>query len=92
MAAVGLASGTVATTTVFGDQAIHVAQLAAVSDTNTYDTGLSKIIDGGVQITFASDAAVAADSIAVASISGGVITFQVAGTARISNLLAIGRK
>lgn len=90
MAAVGLASGTTAKTTTFGDLRVHIANLAAVSDTNTYDTGLSSIIDGGYFVVPQGDAAVAADSISVASKSGGVLTFQVAGTARTANLIVFG--
>lgn len=92
MAAVGLRSGTSKRVENWGQVFVVIAPLDAVSDTNTFDTGLDSIIDGGVFVCHESADAVAADSIAVASISGGEVTFQVAGTARTANLMAFGYK
>jgi hypothetical protein len=66
----------------------HVsALLRAPADRDTWDTGLTEI--GYVQATF-SGASAAADSVSV-SVSGGVITFNVIGTARDLYVLASGR-
>lgn len=84
-----MAAATVASTrtTVFGDRRVVLARLTDPADTNTWITGLQSIEN--VQLTFA-EAAVAADSIAVASISGGTITFSQAGTARNVDALVVG--
>jgi hypothetical protein len=73
---------------VVGNRRVVSALLTAPADTNTWDTGLVSI--DNVQITAASASTVAADSIAVDSISGGVVTFQVAGTARDCYVQAVG--
>lgn len=69
-------------TSVVGDRKCVVARLDDVADTNTWDSGLIAIDDGDISLAFHDSSAVAADSIAVASVSGGVVTFQAAGTAR----------
>jgi hypothetical protein len=67
----------------------HVhARLPAVSDADTWNTGLTRVEH--VTLTADSDATVAADSIAVASVAAGVVTFQVAGTARAVYAHAVG--
>lgn len=71
-----------------GDRKVSRATLDDVADTNTWDTGL--LVVEGVQCTARDASAVAADTISVASVSGGVVTFQVAGTARDAYVQAVG--
>lgn len=73
---------------VVGDRKVATALLDDVADTNTWDSGLSVIEN--VQCTARDASAVAADTISVASVSGGVVTFQVAGTARDAYVEARG--
>lgn len=62
-----------------GNRRVITARLTAPANNDTWATGLS-VIDH-VQIERIGTIA-AADSVGVASISGGTITFGVAGTAR----------
>lgn len=71
---------------VFGDTRVVVADLPAVSDADTFDTGLKVDVAFALVVPKGPDA-VAADSISVASISGDTLTFQVAGTARPATVL-----
>ena len=71
-----------------GNRRERLAQFASVSNNDTYTTDLN-IVDA-VQLSFIDAAAVAADSIA-ATVSGSVITFAVAGTARAVQLVLWGR-
>lgn len=67
-----------------------MAKLPAASDGDTFVTGLRTILEQSIKITLNDSAAVAADSVAVASVSGGTITLQVAGTARKLNVECLG--
>lgn len=86
-----MAAATVSSTrtAVVGDRKVASASLAAVANTNTWDTGLSVIDPGGVTVAFNDASAVAADSVGF-TVSAGVITFAVAGTARALHVQARG--
>lgn len=71
-----------------GYKAQEVAELPAVSDGDTFVSELPNV-EYAIP-SFIDDAAVAADSIAIASISGATVTFQVAGTARKATVLVVG--
>lgn len=77
-------------TSVVGDRKRVQARLDDVADTNTWDSGLIAIDDGSISVSFQDASAVAADSIAIASVSGGIVTFQAAGTARDVNIQVTG--
>ena len=63
--------------TIIGNKLMVLATIGAIADTNTYVTGLTLVESAMTQIT---DAAAAADALTVTAISGGTITFGVAGT------------
>lgn len=71
-----------------GNRRERLVTLPAVSNGDTYTTDLTTI--DAVTITTNDAAAVAADSIAWTA-SGAVITFAVAGTARVQQLVIWGR-
>lgn len=73
---------------VIGARRKSTATLDDVADTNTWDTGLITVEN--VQCTARDSSAVAADTCSVASVSGGIVTFQVAGTARDAYVQATG--
>jgi hypothetical protein len=64
-----------------------IATLPAVNNADTYDTGLASIETWD---THQLDTANASDRISVLSISGGVLTFSVAGTARVQQIQVTG--
>ena len=71
-----------------GHKRTVLATLPDINDADTYDTGLSVIEYATVAMR---GAGAAADSQNINSISGGTLTFAVAGTARAGQVLAIGR-
>lgn len=84
-----MAAATVASSvrTVFGNRHVTEAKLTAPADTNTYDTGLYNI--DSAFITGVGTASSVAQ-VTIASISAGVITLSVIGTAIDCYVLAIG--
>lgn len=88
MAAVTIASGP--ERTVIGNKRRVSATLTAPADGDTWDTGLVGIDPGGVSITKIGTTQAAADDASVGSISGGVITFEITGTARNLLVSAVG--
>ena len=68
---------------------VVIADLPAVSDGDTFKAHLSEGVRHATVVPIGADA-VAADSIAVASISGDTVTFQVAGTARTATVTCYG--
>lgn len=86
MAAATVASGP--TRNVIGNKRRVSVKLTAPADNDTYDTGLYAIDDAIVSYISATIAA--ADAVGINSISGGVVTFEVVGTARDVFLVANG--
>ncbi len=83
-----MAAATVASSqsNLVGIKRLRTAVLTEPADTNTWNTGLASIEN--LQVT-AAGAVAAADSTGW-TISGGVVTFSVVGTARDLNVAAIG--
>lgn len=71
----------------FGNKRVTVARLTTPADTNTYDTALSRI--DSVHLTRLGTSNVGNDT-SVSSISGGVITLSVVGTALDVFVIAVG--
>jgi hypothetical protein len=72
-----------------GNKAQVWIDLPAVSDGDTVKVREWDVIDHAI-VHARGTAAVAADSVCVASISGNTVTFQVDGTARTATLVAVG--
>lgn len=86
MAAATVASGP--NRTVIGSKRRVSVKLTAPADGDTFDTGLYAIDD--CTVSFVSATIAAADAVGVNSISGGVVTLEVVGTARDIFLVAVG--
>lgn len=75
---------------VFGSRRVVSVRVAVPADAETFTfNGLPEGI-AWATVTHESDAAVAADAISIASISGNTVTFQVVGTARDARVVAYG--
>ena len=73
--------------TIWGNKRVVIATIGAIADTNTYVSGLTLAESALTQIT---DAAAAADALTVTAISGGTLTFGVAGTVSGAYVWVIG--
>lgn len=71
-----------------GNATLVTATFTSPADTNTWDTGLGQI--DYVDFTIVEASGSAADAVNVASISGGVVTLDVAGTVNSALAMAIG--
>lgn len=74
--------------TVFGNKVVVVALLGAITDTDTWISGLSVVDVAIAQIT---DAAAAADALTITADTSGKLTFGVAGTISGAYVLVIGQ-
>lgn len=85
-----MAAATVASSygTVFGNKRISGATLTTPVDTNSWDSGLSRI-DG--VFTQLNEAAVSASDAVTCTVSGGVVTLAVTGTIDSLYIMAIGQ-
>lgn len=72
---------------VIGNKRMAFARLSAVADTNTWDSGLTRIdVASVVQLGTQN----AGNAIAISTFSGGTLTFGVTGTASDQFVVAIG--